>query len=131
MTTEPEEIGVDVWMAATIYVEAFDYDQAAEIVKERYAGSRERPDTYDHMNGENLPLDGDDFMSSAVTIYGLAEDSELMPASCKNALPVLKEAADMIAILMAEEGRLVNLPALEVMNKIDRLVSSLEGRAHD
>lgn len=95
MTTEPEKIGVDVWMAATIYVDAETYEEAEEIVRNTYAGSREKPNTYDHMNGEDLPLDDDDFMSSAVTLYGLCKQSGLF--SMKDT--VRDAAPDMLAVL--------------------------------
>lgn len=133
MSEEREKIGVDVWMAGTIYVDADTEEEAAQIVKERYAGTREKSFGLDLLDGEDIPIgDGDDFLSSAVSLYGVCHRSALVPAvdDVPNALYVLKEAADMIAILMAEEGRLVNVPALSVMNKIDLIVSQIEGRNH-
>lgn len=95
MSNEPEKIGVDVWIAATIYVDAASEEEAAQIVAARYAGTRDDPDTYDHMNGKDLPLDGDDFMSSAFTLYGLCANSRLVPV--KDKLTDLREEADWMA----------------------------------
>lgn len=78
MSEDREMIGIDVWMCGTIYVEASSQDEAERIVAERYAGTLAKPNTYNHMDGEDLPLDGDDFQSSAVTLYGIAKDSELV-----------------------------------------------------
>lgn len=106
MSNEPEKIGVDVWIAATIYVDAASDEEAAQIVTARYAGSRDAPDTYNHMNGEDLPLDGDDFMSSAITLYGLCTESELFPAvdpSVDAVLSALKAAEDFISGFEGDE----------------------------
>lgn len=91
MSNEREKIGIDVWMAGTIYVDAETEEEAAQIVKERYAGTREKPNTYDHMNSEDLPLDGDGFMSSAMTLYGISAKSTLVPAV--DDVPTLLHAA--------------------------------------
>lgn len=95
MTNEPEMIGVDVWAAVTIYVPAKDDEEAAAIVAERYAGKRDDAETYDHMSGEDLPMEDEDFMSSAMTFYGLCNDSELFAALD----PVRDAAPDMLAAL--------------------------------
>lgn len=97
MTNEPEMIGVDVWAAVTIYVPARDDDEAAAIVAERYAGSRDKIGSYDHMGSEDLPMEDDDFMSSAMTFYGLCNDSELHAAVD----PVRDAAPDMLEALKA------------------------------
>ncbi|WPE19917.1 hypothetical protein [Shinella zoogloeoides] len=81
MTDALEKIGVDVWIAATIYVDAANDEEAARIVTERYAGTRDKSLCYDHMGGKELPMDGDDFMSPAITLYGLCEESELVSAN--------------------------------------------------
>ncbi|WP_163987486.1 hypothetical protein [Rhizobium lusitanum] len=90
-----EKIGVDVWIAGTIYVDAATDEEAAQIVKERYAGSRDSSLGYDLMSGEDFPMDGDDFMSPAITLYGLCKESELLPAID----PVRDAAHEMLAIL--------------------------------
>ena len=100
MSEELEKIGVDVWIAGTIYVDAETDEEARKIVSERYAGTRDKADTYNHMEGEDLPLDGDDFMSSAITLYGLCRDSELFPAVD----PARDAAPDMLAALRDAEG---------------------------
>jgi hypothetical protein len=90
MTDGAEKIGVDVWVAATIYVDAATDEEAAQIVKERYAGTRDKSLGYDHMSSEDLPMDGDDFMSSAITLYGLCAESSLAPAT--DAVPEMLHA---------------------------------------
>lgn len=103
--SEREMIGVDVWIAATIYVEAETEAEAAEIVTERYAGTRDEPDTYDHMNGDDLPLDGEDFMSSAITLYGLCAHSALSSATdgVPHAIQALKIAEDFMSGFEGDE----------------------------
>lgn len=81
MSDEREKIGIDVWMAGTIYVDAETEEEAAQIVKERYAGTREKSFGLDLLDGEDIPIgDGDDFLSSAVSLYGVCHRSALVPA---------------------------------------------------
>jgi hypothetical protein len=79
MPDDEEMIGVDVWLAGTIYVPADNLAEAEKIVARRYAGTIAIPETYDLQGGEDLPLDGEDFMSSAVTLYGVCSGAEIKP----------------------------------------------------
>lgn len=127
MSNEPEKIGVDVWIAATIYVDADTEEEAAQIVGARYAGTREDPDTYNHMNGEDLPLDGDDFMSSAITLYGLCAHSALAPATdgVPHALHALKVAEEFISGFEGDELQ----EAID--DKLATIRAAIAGTAHD
>jgi len=131
MNDELEKIGVDVWIAGTIYVDAATDEEAQKIVSERYAGTRDKADTYDHMGGEDLPLDGDDFMSSAITLYGLCSESELFPAID----PVRDAAPDMLAALKEAQAWLVGMvDSNEIhdeeracLERIDAAIAKAEG----
>ncbi len=102
MSDELEMIGVDVWAAVTIYVPAKDDEEAAAIVAERYAGSRDKIGSYDHMGSEDLPMEDDDFMSSAMTFYGLCNDSELLATvdPVRDAAPVMLDALKLCRVEM-------------------------------
>jgi hypothetical protein len=125
MSENLEHIGVNVWMCGTIYVEASSQDEAARIVAERYAGTFDKPDTYDHMDGEDLPLDGDDFQSSAVTLYGLASRADLVPVND----PVRKAASDMLAILkeiQALPGAAVDIERAGLGDRLRTVIAEAE-----
>lgn len=103
---ELEQIGVDVWMAGTIYVQAKDEDEAAAIVQERYAGGRDNPDILD-LGDRETPLEGDDTLSPAFTLYGLASESKLVA----EADPVRDAAPDMLKEIKAALELLDNVTA--------------------
>lgn len=137
MSEELEKIGVDVWIAGTIYVDAKTDEEARKIVSERHAGTRDDAGTYDHMNGEDLPLDGDDFMSSAITLYGLCSDSELFPAvdpvrdAAPDMLQALKACAPWIAKFIADGHHLscvMPKAAIEAMQAANGAIAKAEGR---
>lgn len=80
MSDEREKIGIDVWMAGTIYVDADTEEEAAQIVTERYAGTRENSFGLDLSKRDILLGDGGDFLSPAVSLYGVCHRSALVPA---------------------------------------------------
>lgn len=86
MSEESEKIGVDIWMCGTIYVDAETDDEAEEIVRDRYAHEGF------HFS-DDIEMDDDDFMSSAVTFYGLGIEQKLMPEKdpVRDAAPVVLE----------------------------------------
>lgn len=129
MSNEPEKIGVDVWIAATIYVDAASEEEAAQIVAARYAGTREDPDTYNHMNGEDLPLDGNDFMSSAITLYGLCAESELFPVVDPSADPVLSALRAAENFISGFEGDEVQEGIGETLALIRSTIQTVESRS--
>lgn len=95
MSKELNMIGVDVWLAATVYVVADSEEHAVRLVSQNYAGTREKADTYDLNDGKDLDLDGNDFMSSAITLYGPCADSKLAPTR----EPLRDAAPDLLAAL--------------------------------
>lgn len=95
MTHEPdrESIGVDVWLAGTIYVDAVDDAEAARLVAERY-GQLSKLGEIEISEDFALTEDGADFLGACITVYGPCEAATLAPAD-----PVRDAAPDMLAAL--------------------------------
>ncbi|CCF19127.1 protein of unknown function [Pseudorhizobium banfieldiae] len=102
MDDERELIGTEVWVCMTIYTPANTEEEAALAVSTDYAGSLEKPDTLDMLDGVDIPLEGEDFISSAITLYGLADDSELLPTGSKAELERLRAEKAMVLSVIEE-----------------------------
>jgi len=55
------------------------------------------------------------------------KQNALLIAAAPEMFEALNEAANMIAILLSDDGRLINAPAIETMNKIDRVIAKADG----
>jgi hypothetical protein len=127
MTNETESHGVEVWLCATIYVDA-ESEEAAEAIVAEQAGSRE--------SSEGLELAARDIklydfadgavMSPPVSLYGLASESKLVPTDATGKVYVVEaehfsvpgralklftsrrdadiEAASMVNIMLGDQG---------------------------
>ena len=117
MTDEKEMLGVYVWLAGTIYVPAESLEEAEKLVARRYAGTISIPQTYDLQDGEDLPLEGEDFMSSAITLYGICSEAVVKPrdtqssglvpemlSALESLLSVVKDALQDDSIDASTEG---------------------------
>jgi hypothetical protein len=134
MTNETESHGVNVWMCATIYVDAFSQEEAESTVTELYAGSLENPDTVEIAARDIRMSEGGDFLSPAVTLYGLASESKLVPEFD----PVRDAAPDMLAALQAvmrcargelERPLTQRQPWAEAQRLIEAAIAKAEGGA--
>lgn len=104
MTEQRDMIGVDVWAAMTVYVDADDHAHASAIVSSRYAGTLAKPDTIDMLDGNDIPLEGEDFISSAITLYGPCGNNQLLTCSVAPNADAAKQrlaiaAPDMLDLL--------------------------------
>lgn len=134
MTNEIESHGVEVWMCATIYVDA-ESEEAAEAIVAKQAGTADKSEGLE-LAARDIKLyefaDGA-VMSPPVSLYGLASQSKLVPASdpardaAQDMLDALKEAEDRLAEVLEDDPDASMFEA--ALEQVRAVIAKAEGGA--